>query len=88
MSFKKLQGHTGWKIDNLNPKLSKITRPVAAIKSLRFALLVMEHSHKFLDETFSTEYLLHIAIHSVINTNVIIVHEYCECNYWPIIHVS
>ena len=27
------------KIDDLNPILSKITRPVAAIKSLRFALL-------------------------------------------------
>ena len=30
----KFQGHTGWRIDDL----SKITRPVAAIKSLRFAL--------------------------------------------------
>ena len=30
----KFQGHTGWKVDDL----SKITRPVAAIKSLRFAL--------------------------------------------------
>ena len=29
----------GQKIDDLNPILSKITRPVAAIKSLRFALL-------------------------------------------------
>ena len=28
----------GKKIDDLNPILSKITRPVAAIKSLRFAL--------------------------------------------------
>ena len=27
------------KLDNLNPILSKITRPVTAIKSLRFALL-------------------------------------------------
>ena len=29
----------GQKIDDLNPILSKITRPVAAIKALRFALL-------------------------------------------------
>ena len=34
----KFQGHTGWKIDDLNPNFV-ITRPVAAIKSLRFALL-------------------------------------------------
>ena len=33
----KFQGHTGRKIVNLNSILSKITRPVAAIKSLRFA---------------------------------------------------
>ena len=32
----KFQGHTGWKIYNLNPIW---VRPVAAIKSLRFALL-------------------------------------------------
>ena len=38
----KFQGHTGWKIDNLN-HLSKITRPVAAIKSLRFALFKVIH---------------------------------------------
>ena len=35
------QGHTEWKIDDLNPIFSKITRPVAAIKSLTFALLQM-----------------------------------------------
>ena len=37
----KFQGHAGWKIDDLNPrvKLNKITRPVVAIKYLRFALL-------------------------------------------------
>ena len=34
----KYQGHTGWKIDRFKSSLSKITRPVAAIKSLRFAL--------------------------------------------------
>ena len=32
----------GKKIQDLIPILSKITRPVAAIKSLRFALLVAE----------------------------------------------
>ena len=38
-SFIKFQGHTGWLIDDFNTiNLSKITRPVAAIKSLRFAL--------------------------------------------------
>ena len=34
----KFQGYLGKKIDELNPILSKIIRPVAAIKSLRFAL--------------------------------------------------
>ena len=34
----KFQGYMGKKIDDLIPILSKITRPVAAIKSLRFAL--------------------------------------------------
>ena len=43
----KFQGHTGWKIGNLKPILSKITRPVAAIKSLRFAFLIFM-SHNFL----------------------------------------
>ena len=32
------QGYKGKKMDDLNPILSKITRPVAAIKSLRFVL--------------------------------------------------
>ena len=35
------QGHMGTKIDDLNPILSKITRPVADIKSLRFALFIV-----------------------------------------------
>ena len=39
-SFMKFQGNTGRKIDDLNPNFSKITRPVVAIKSLRFALLL------------------------------------------------
>ena len=34
----KFEGHMDWKIDDLNPILSKITRLVAAIKSRRFAL--------------------------------------------------
>ena len=34
----KFQGYMGKKIDDLILILSKITRPVAAIKSLRFAL--------------------------------------------------
>ena len=33
-----ISGHMGPKINDLNPILSKNTRPVAAIKSLRFAL--------------------------------------------------
>ena len=36
----KFQVHLGKKIPDLNPNLCKITRPVAAIKSLRFALLI------------------------------------------------
>ena len=36
----KFQGHTGGNIDDLNPILSKITRPVAAIQSLKLALLL------------------------------------------------
>ena len=36
----KFQGWMGKKIDDLIPVLSKITRPVAAMKSLRFALFV------------------------------------------------
>ena len=36
----KFEGHMDRKIDDLNPVLSKITRLVAAIKSLRFALFV------------------------------------------------
>ena len=34
----KFQGHTGWKTQWFGSNLSKITRPVAAIKSLRFVL--------------------------------------------------
>ena len=34
----KFQGHTGWKNWLFEANLSQITRPVAAIKSLRFAL--------------------------------------------------
>ena len=36
----KFQIYMGKKIDDLNPILSKITRPVAAIKYLRFVLFV------------------------------------------------
>ena len=39
----KFQGYIGKKIDDLNPILSKITMPVAAIKSRRFALLNNEY---------------------------------------------
>ena len=35
----KFHGHTGRKINDLNPIVSKSSRPVAAIKSLRFALV-------------------------------------------------
>ena len=41
----KFQGHTGWKFKS---NLSKITRPVAAIKSLRFALLLCNLSQYLL----------------------------------------
>ena len=39
----KFPSHTGPKINDLNPILSKNTRPVAAIKSLRFALFWVKH---------------------------------------------
>ena len=39
-SFIKFQGHMDRKIDDLNPILSKITRLVADIKYLRFALSI------------------------------------------------
>ena len=39
----KFEGHMDQKIDDLNPILSKITRLVGAIKSLRFALLAVEN---------------------------------------------
>ena len=38
----KFPGHMGPKINDLNPILSKNTRPVAAIKILRFALLFIK----------------------------------------------
>ena len=41
----KFEGHVDRKIDVLNPILSKITRLVAAIKSLRFALFC-QHQNK------------------------------------------
>ena len=37
----KFQGHTGFKNQRFKSNLSKITRPVAAIKSLRFALFIL-----------------------------------------------
>ena len=42
----KFQGYMGKKIDDLIPILSKITRPVAAIKSLRFALFDFKVVHR------------------------------------------
>ena len=44
-SFIKFPDHMGPKINDLNPILSKNIRPVAAIKSLRFALLLENLSH-------------------------------------------
>ena len=41
-SFTKFQSHTGWNIDDLNPICVRLLRPVAAIKSLRFALFTMK----------------------------------------------
>ena len=40
----KYQGHTGWKRGRFESNLSKITRPVAAIKSPRFALFIQENA--------------------------------------------
>ena len=37
----KFEGHMNWKIDDLNPILSKITGLVGVIKSLRFALFCL-----------------------------------------------
>ena len=45
----KFQSNTGWKIDDLNPFLSKITRPVAAIKPFIFALLVILWKNVWMD---------------------------------------
>ena len=39
----KFEGHTHWTIDDLYPMSSKITGPVAAIKSLRFTLFEVIH---------------------------------------------
>ena len=39
----KFQAHMGWKIDDFKSNLSKITRPVAAVKSLRAALFIQEN---------------------------------------------
>ena len=41
----KFPGHMGKKINDLNPILCKITRPVTAMNSLRFALLGQLHWH-------------------------------------------
>ena len=41
----KFQGHMGQKNDDWNPILSKITRPITAIKSPRFALLKEIQTH-------------------------------------------
>ena len=52
----KFQGYMGKKIDNLNPILSKITRQVAAIKSLRFALFTLNwnvHYHEMYESLIS-----------------------------------
>ena len=43
-SSTKFEGHMDRKMDGLNPILSKITRLVAAIKSLKFALFPLEAS--------------------------------------------
>ena len=40
----KFPGNMGPKINDLNPILSKNTRPVAAIKSLRFALFIIPYT--------------------------------------------
>ena len=47
MSSIKFEGHMDRKIDDFNPILSKITKLVAAIKSLRFALLMEFHLSLF-----------------------------------------
>ena len=39
----KFEGHMDRKIDDLNPILNKITRLVEAIKSLRFALFLLQN---------------------------------------------
>ena len=58
MSFIKYQGHTGWKINDLNPILSKTTRLVAAIKSLRFTLFFLYWDRIWLILTFLGRYRL------------------------------
>ena len=58
MSFIKYQGHTGWKINDLNPILSKTTRLVAAIKSLRFTLFFLYWDRILVNFNFSQKILV------------------------------
>ena len=51
----KFQGHTGWKINDLIQ--FDITRPVAAIKSLRFVLLWKEFIVHFNPPYTTTEWI-------------------------------
>ena len=48
----------GPKINDLNPIVSKITRPVAAIKSLRLVLLIISGTFNISGVSFDAEVVL------------------------------
>ena len=67
----KFEGYMGKEMDDLSPILSKITRPVAAIKSLRFALFLA--ATKQLYEWFSLS----------VRPSVYLSHLFTRGQFWP-----
>ena len=59
-SFIKLPSHTVQKINDLNPILSKNTRLVATIKSLRFSLLFFKYFSPNCDIIFCKSVFIHV----------------------------
>ena len=72
----KFQGHTGWKKRQFESNLNKITRPVAAFKSLRFALQSLQstvwYKTKFGSQNFGYQ-------HWGLFANLCNVSEYVQC---------
>ena len=74
----KFPGHMGPKINDLNRILSKNTRPVAAIKSLRFALLMWR---KYINSLWPSDTIWwHISMSTLAQ-----VMTYCLNQWWLII---